>query len=370
MRRAAFLTTLAVAGFLAAFLVTRMTRPASRLDGRRGRGRPSARRPVGRDRPPGVKPPGMAWVPGGEFTMGSDDPEAAPAERPAHRVRVDGFWMDVTEVTNAQFRKFVEATGYATTAERPVDWEQLRKELPPGTPRPPDDRLAPGSLVFSPPDHPVSLDDQAAWWRWVAGASWRHPEGPGSSIEGKDDHPVVHVSWDDALAYATMGRQAAPDRGRVGVRGPGRPRRPQVCLGRRVPARRQAPGEHLAGPLPGHEHAGRRLPPDGPGQVVPAQRVRPARHDRQRLGVVRRLVQARCLSLGPGRRGRREPDRPRGQLRPRRALPAQASDARRLVPVQPELLLELPARRPPRDRLRLRHVAPRVPVRHLPRQGS
>src|SRR3954471_23021905 len=128
--------------------------------GRRARGRPGGRstrrtRPI----PPATKPPGMAWVPGGEFTMGSERPEAPASERPAHRVRVDGFWMDVTEVTNARFREFVEATGYATTAERPVDWEQLRSVLPPGTPRPPDDRLRPGSLVFSQPDHRVPLAD-------------------------------------------------------------------------------------------------------------------------------------------------------------------------------------------------------------------
>jgi formylglycine-generating enzyme len=142
--------------------------------------------------------------------MGSNDPQAAPAEHPAHRVRVDGFWMDVTEVTNDQFRRFVAATGYTTTAERPVDWEQLRKELPPGTRKPPDDRLAPGSLVFSLPDHRVSLDDQMAWWRWVPGANWGHPEGPDSTINGKDDHPVVHVSWDDALAYAKWAGKRLP----------------------------------------------------------------------------------------------------------------------------------------------------------------
>src|SRR4051794_33892639 len=175
---------------MAAFLGTRMARPGGRLDSStraRAVGRPVP--PTAETDPAGDKPPGMAWVPGGEFLMGSDDPQAAPAERPAHRVRVDGFWMDLTEVANAQFRKFVEATGFATTAERPVDWEQLRKVLPPGTPKPPDDHLGPGALVFSQPDHPVSLGNQAAWWRWVSGASWRHPEGPGSSIEGRDDHP-------------------------------------------------------------------------------------------------------------------------------------------------------------------------------------
>jgi sulfatase modifying factor 1 len=211
MRRNVFLTTLAVVGFMATFLLTRMTRRQDHLAGAvRTRADERSVVPSTATDPPGVNPPGMVWLPGGEFTMGSDDPEAAPAERPAHRVRVDGFWMDVTEVTNAQFREFVEATGYATTAERPVDWEQLKKELPPGTLKPPDDRLAPGSLVFSSPDHSVSLDDQTAWWRWVAGAGWRHPEGPGSSIEGKDDHPVVHVSWDDALAYARWAGKRLP----------------------------------------------------------------------------------------------------------------------------------------------------------------
>src|SRR4051794_2365021 len=211
MRRIASLTALAAVAFLAMFLATRTARPGGRLDS--ATRNPAVERPVPPTAavdPPGDKPLGMAWVPDGEFLMGSDDPQAVPAERPAHRVRVDGFWMDVTEVTNAQFRKFAEATGYATTAERPVDWEQLKKVLPPGTPKPPDDRLAPGSLVFSPPDHPVPLSNQAAWWRWVAGASWRHPEGPGSSIEGRDDHPIVHVSWDDAHAYAQWAGKRLP----------------------------------------------------------------------------------------------------------------------------------------------------------------
>ena len=209
MRDRVFLTTLVVAGFSAAFLVTRLSRKEDRLGGPAPAPSVAAVPPTPPG-PPKANPPGMAWLPGGEFTMGSDDPETAPAERPAHRVRVDGFWMDETEVTNAQFRKFVDATGYATTAERPVDWEQLRKELPPGTPRPPDDRLAPGSLVFVAPAHPVSLEAQTAWWRWVAGASWRHPEGPDGTIDGKDDHPVVQVSWDDALAYSKWAGKRLP----------------------------------------------------------------------------------------------------------------------------------------------------------------
>jgi sulfatase modifying factor 1 len=204
MPRPTLLAALVAASFTATFLTTKLTRHPGRPAASSGRG------PGVETVPPETSPPGMAWVPGGEFTMGTDDPGAAPAERPARRVRVDGFWIDGTEVTNAAFRRFVEGTGYTTTAERPVDWDQLKQELPPGTPRPPDGRLAPGSLVFTPPDRPVPLDDHAAWWRWVPGVSWRHPEGPGSSIEGKDDHPVVHVSWDDAWAYATWAGKRLP----------------------------------------------------------------------------------------------------------------------------------------------------------------
>jgi hypothetical protein len=152
--------------------------------------------------PPGPPPIGMKWVPGGEFVMGTDDSRSFPNERPAHRVRVDGFWMDEHPVTNAQFRAFVDATKYVTTAEQTPDWEELRKQLPPGTPKPPDSTLVAGSLVFVAPNHSVPLDDLSQWWRWTPGASWREPEGPGSSIAGRDAHPVVHVSWDDAVAYA------------------------------------------------------------------------------------------------------------------------------------------------------------------------
>ncbi|HEX5034095.1 MAG TPA: formylglycine-generating enzyme family protein [bacterium] len=147
-------------------------------------------------------PPGMKWIPGGEFLMGTDDPRSMPNERPAHRVKVDGFWIDEHPVTNAEFQKFVEATGYLTTAERKPDWEELKKQVPPGTPKPPEEMLVAGSLVYSPPDQAVPLNNLANWWRWVPGADWRHPEGPGSDLKGREGHPVVQVSWDDAMAYA------------------------------------------------------------------------------------------------------------------------------------------------------------------------
>jgi formylglycine-generating enzyme len=155
-------------------------------------------------------PQGMVWIPEGTFLMGTDDVESFPNERPAHRVHVEGFWIDTHDVTNAEFAKFVEATGYVTTAERPVNWEELRKELPPGTPKPDDGALAPGSMVFTPTQGPVPLNDLSAWWRWVKGANWRHPEGPGSSIEGRANHPVIQVSWYDAVAYAKWAGERLP----------------------------------------------------------------------------------------------------------------------------------------------------------------
>ena len=158
----------------------------------------------------GAAPAGMAWIPGGEFVMGTDDVNSMPNERPAHRVKVDGFWMDVHDVTNAEFARFVAATGYKTIAERPIDWDELRKQLPPGTPKPSADKLLPGSLVFTPPDHAVDLTDMSNWWTWTTGADWRHPQGPGSSIKGKDDYPVVQVAWDDAVAYAKWAGQRLP----------------------------------------------------------------------------------------------------------------------------------------------------------------
>jgi formylglycine-generating enzyme required for sulfatase activity len=163
-----------------------------------------------RARLPDRRPAGMVWVRGGEFTMGTDSDLGWPDEKPAHRVRVDGFWMDEHEVTNAQFRTFVEATGYVTTAEKTPRLEEVMAQLPPGSPSPPEENLVPGSLVFRPPVGRVNLNDVTQWWVWTPSANWRHPEGAGSSIEGKDDHPVVHVSWDDAVAYARWAGKRLP----------------------------------------------------------------------------------------------------------------------------------------------------------------
>ncbi len=157
-------------------------------------------------------PPGMVWVNGGEFEMGGTDPLARPDEAPIHTVRVDGFWIDATEVTNDQFRAFVAATGYQTLAERPVDWEEMKKQVPEGTPKPDESMLQPGSLVFSPPGPGAEVDlrDYGQWWHWTTGANWRHPEGPGSSIDGKGAYPVVHIAYDDAVAYCRWAGKRLP----------------------------------------------------------------------------------------------------------------------------------------------------------------
>lgn len=157
-----------------------------------------------------ASPPGMVRIDGGEFLMGSDAAAASRNEQPVQTVRVHAFWIDATEVTNAQFRRFVESTGYITTAEKAPTLEEIMAQAPPGTPTPPKEMLVAASLVFSPPGRPVPLDNAAAWWRWMKGANWRHPEGPDSSIDTREDHPVVHVSWFDAAAYAKWAGKRLP----------------------------------------------------------------------------------------------------------------------------------------------------------------
>jgi formylglycine-generating enzyme required for sulfatase activity len=153
---------------------------------------------------------GMVLIEGGTFLMGADNEQGRRDEYPKHQVKVKSFYMDTHEVTNAQFRKFIEATGYVTTAEKKPDWEELKKQLPPGTPKPSEDLLVASSLVFSPPAQQIQLTNAAQWWNWVAGADWRHPDGPASSTAGKDNHPVVHISWDDAMAYCQWAGKRLP----------------------------------------------------------------------------------------------------------------------------------------------------------------
>jgi sulfatase modifying factor 1 len=145
-------------------------------------------------------PQGIVWIEGGTFRMGSD--RHYPEEAPAHRVRVDGFWIDRTPVTNRQFREFVRATGHVTVAEIAPDPKDYPGALP--------HMLRAGSLVFSPPNLAVDLSDWSQWWAFKFGASWRRPYGPRSSISGLHDHPVVHVAYRDAEAYAAWAGKELP----------------------------------------------------------------------------------------------------------------------------------------------------------------
>ena len=159
---------------------------------------------------PGQSPEGMVWIPGGEFSMGAAEQpgmnhvgmQATTDSRPIHRVYVDGFWMDATEVTNRQFSQFVEATKYVTVAERPPRAEDF-----PGAAA---ENLVAGAVVFTPPGHPVPLNDHFQWWAYVKGANWRHPEGPASNLDGRDQYPVVQIAYEDAVAYAKWAGKRLP----------------------------------------------------------------------------------------------------------------------------------------------------------------
>lgn len=162
-------------------------------------------------KPSGDAPAGMVWIPGGEFSMGADGkangaslctPGTVSDSQPIHRVSVDGFWMDATEVTNAQFAKFVEATGYKTIAEIAPTREEFPTALP--------ENLVAGSIVFTPTPGPVPLDNHFQWWNYVRGADWRHPEGPQSSIKGRQDFPVVQIAYPDAVAFAKWAGKRLP----------------------------------------------------------------------------------------------------------------------------------------------------------------
>ncbi|MCZ2341547.1 MAG: formylglycine-generating enzyme family protein [Bacteroidales bacterium] len=159
---------------------------------------------------PSHTPAGMVWIPGGTFLMGTDEGGRFFADAPTHAVTVSGFWMDTHEVTNRQFAEFVQATQYVTVAEVAPTLASIMKNAPPGTPPPPEEKLVAGSVVFTPPDHDVPWDDVGNWWSWVSGACWHHPEGPDSTIIGREDHPVVHIAYADAAAYAQWAGKRLP----------------------------------------------------------------------------------------------------------------------------------------------------------------
>jgi formylglycine-generating enzyme required for sulfatase activity len=163
-----------------------------------------------KDSAPDPAPPGMVWIPGGEFSMGSDSADEGHCgikgvtkdSQPVHRVYVDGFWMDRTEVTNDQFEKFVTATGYRSIAEIPPTREEF--------PTVPPENLVAGATVFTATASKVELDDFLQWWRYEKGADWRHPEGPLSNIEGRGRFPVVNIAYADAVAYAKWAGKRLP----------------------------------------------------------------------------------------------------------------------------------------------------------------
>jgi formylglycine-generating enzyme required for sulfatase activity len=213
----AVVVVLAAATAFAAFKVSQSRRPSDSSASNaaafaRLSPTPAAFRPTVENDPkaPGPAPDGMVWIPGGEFSMGSTAeadsicglPGVTRDALPVHRVYVDGFWMDATEVTNEQFERFTRATGYVTVAER----TPTREEFPTAPP----ENLVAGSTVFTPTPGPVPLSDYFQWWRYEPGANWRHPEGPDTDLNGREKYPVVQMAYDDAVAYAKWAGKRLP----------------------------------------------------------------------------------------------------------------------------------------------------------------
>ena len=252
--------------------------------------------------------------------------EATTDSRPIHRVYVDGFWMDTTEVTNEQFAKFVEATGYVTIAERTPRAEDF-----PGAP---PENLVAGAVVFSPPDHPVPLNDHFQWWSYVKGANWRHPEGPESSLAGRERYPVVQIAYDDAVAYATWAGKRLPTEAEWEFAARGGLSGKLYAWGDEFTPGGRWMANTLSGALPRQRYGRGWLRRHRARGAVRSQRLRPLRRGRERLGVGERLVSTRLLRAARVRRRRRaQPARPRHALRPERADREEARAPRRVVPV-------------------------------------
>ncbi len=224
--------------------------------------------------------PGMIWIPGGTFRMGSD--KHYPEERPVHRVTVDGFWIDPHPVTNDRFARFVQETGHATFAESVPKAEDYPGALP--------ELLFAGSLVFVKPDGPVDRSDFTNWWHWVKGANWRQPYGEGSSIDGLERHPVVHVTFSDAEAFASWEGKALPTEAEWEFAARGGLEGAAYAWGDEFLRRRPPLGQHLARRVSVAKPRAGRIRTDLAGRGVPAQRLWPLRHDRQRVGVDHGLV--------------------------------------------------------------------------------
>jgi sulfatase modifying factor 1 len=152
----------------------------------------------------------MVWIPNGSFNMGSDDSMALDNEKPVHKITLDGFWMSETPVTNVQFAVFINESGHITTAEIAPTLEEIMSQVPPGTTPPPKEMLVPGSLTFINRPTPANPNSDIRWWKWSNNSDWLHPYGKGSSIEEMDNHPVVQISWFDALAFSKWAMMSLP----------------------------------------------------------------------------------------------------------------------------------------------------------------
>ena len=301
---------------------------------------------------------GMVWIEGGTFRMGSD--RHYPEEAPAHRVRVDGFWIDRTPVTNRQFREFVKATGYVTFAEIAPDPKDYPGALP--------HMLRAGSLVFSPPKGPVDLSDWSQWWQFKFGADWRRPYGPRSSISGLNDHPVVHIAYRDAEAYARWAGKELPTEAewefaaRGGLDGAEFAWGDEFAPGGRQMANTWQGGfPHENTRLDGYERTSpvTAFPPNGYGLHDMIGNVWEWTTDWFSSQHEADAVEAVLHAREPARRARGP------ELRSLPAAdqdPAQG-DQRRLAPVRAELLPALPPGRAPRPAGRHVHQPRRLPLR-------